>query len=61
MPIIILALVLLASFIIYYFFLSNSSLYTSDKPKKNDPFSVIYLPEDLEAEKERRKKKNENS
>ena len=61
MPIIALALVLIISFVVYYFFVSNSSLYTSEKPKKNDPFNVIYLPEDLEAEKERRKKADENS
>ena len=62
MPIIALALVLLVSFVVYYFFVSNSSLFTSERPKKNDPFKVIYLPEDLEAEKERRRKKeDENS
>ena len=61
MPIIALALVLIISFVAYYFFVSNSSLYTSEKPKKNDPFNVIYLPEDLEEEKERRKKADENS
>lgn len=61
MPIVALALILIACFVVYYFFVSNSSLYTSEKPKKNNPFNVIYLPEDLEAEKEKQRKKYENS
>lgn len=60
MPIVILALIVIVGSVAYYFFVSNSSLYTSKRPKKNDPFNVIYLPEDLEAEKEKRRKQAEN-
>lgn len=57
MPIIIFALVLAGIFVLYYFLLNNASSYTTEKPEKKGPFDVIYLPEDLEAEKQKRKQR----
>ena len=57
MPIIIFALVLAGLFVLYYFLLNNASFYTTEKPKEKGPFDVIYLPEDLEAEKQKRKQR----
>ena len=57
MPIIIFALVLAGLFVLYYFLLNNASFYTTEKPEKKGPFDVIYLPEELEAEKQKRKQR----
>lgn len=55
MPILVFAVVLAALVVVYYFFVSNGSIFIREKPKANDPFKVIYLPDDLEAEKTKRK------
>lgn len=55
MPILVFAVVLAALVVVYYFFVSNGSKFIREKPKANDPFKVIYLPDDLEAEKAKRK------
>jgi len=63
MPIVLFAIVLAVLVVLYYFFVMNQPNGAEDKPKANDPFNVIYLPDDLEAEKARRKRndsKNEN-
>ncbi len=56
MPIVMFAIVLAVLVVLYYFFVMNQPNDADHKPKANDPFNVIYLPEDLEAEKARRKK-----
>lgn len=56
MPIVMFAIVMVVLVVLYYFFVMNQPDGTDRKPKANDPFNVIYLPEDLEAEKARRKK-----
>lgn len=63
MPIVMFAIVLAVLVVLYYFFVINQKNDAVDKPKANDPFNVIYLPDDLEAEKARRKRndiKNDN-
>ena len=57
MPIIIFALVLAGLFVLYYFLLNNASFYTTEKPKGKVPFDFIYLPEDLEEKKQKRKQR----
>lgn len=56
MPIILFAIVMAALVVVYYFVINNESKFIREKPKANDPFKVIYLPDDLEAEKAKRKK-----
>jgi len=42
---------------VYY----NQERFVGTKPEPNDPFNVIYLPEDLEAEKVKARKRREDA
>lgn len=63
MPLIILGLLVVAGLLAYMYFTGHSDSFTRKKPKEEDPdhkgesAKVIYLPNDLEKEKKKRKVK----
>lgn len=60
MPIIILGLLVVAGLVAYMYFSSHSEKFVKEKTEQNqqeqkeDPASVIYLPNDIEKEKKKR-------
>ena len=55
MPLLILGAIVAISALVYMFVTEHQSLFVRKKPPENDPFTVITLPEDLEAMRKRAK------
>jgi len=56
MPLLILGSVLFASVALYMYVLNNQERFAKKYKPKKGPFNVIYLPDDLEAYKNKNKK-----
>ncbi len=57
MPLIILGVIVIICLSVYVLLTEHREWFVREKKKSNDPFNVIYLPEDLEEEKKRRRHK----
>ena len=55
MPLLILGAVVFASVALYMYALNNQERLAKRSTPKRDPYNVIYLPEDLEAYKNRKR------
>jgi len=54
MPLVLLGALVAVCVIAYSYVINHQDRFVRKKPTSNDPFDVIYLPADLEAEKEKK-------